>query len=79
MDRDQNIITDKRGIADVFADFYATLYRSRQDQAESVESETIRDQFIDVPPMTTTELKTHLRKMKTNRAADRSGVVVEML
>eukprot|EP00973_Karenia_brevis_P086954 12058627-Karenia_brevis.AAC.1 len=62
---------------DVFADFYGTLYSAKN--CEDIFEHMDGEQYESIPPITTEEVKTQLDLMKKGKAADRSGMVVEML
>ena len=72
---DGNEITDKQGIADVFAVFYEKLYSScahRVFAAELVGNSTV-DVFL------LSELKDALKLMKRGKAKDETGLIAEMI
>ena len=78
-------ITDSSGvarrskgeIAEVFAQFYEQLYKSRHSATTSDQTAPESPQCI--PPFTSAELGAALRKMKTGKASDSSGIAAEML
>ena len=79
-------ITDKHGtacrskaeIAEVFADFYESLYKSRRP-AQPACTHQASSNTASIPPFTLTELRAALRKMKPGKARDTSGIAAEML
>jgi len=77
LDSGGNEVSDPAEIADVFAAFYSKLYESRQSRS-STNLPCISD-TSSVPKVTVSELEDQLKSMKTGKAADGHGVVVEML
>ena len=66
--------TDRKAIADIFADFYEVLYSSHH------EAETIGIMHTDpVPPFTMAELTDALKRLKNRKCADTAGIRAEML
>eukprot|EP00959_Pyramimonas_sp_CCMP1952_P154531 3232695-Pyramimonas_sp.AAC.1 len=72
-------VHDRRGIADVFADFYASLYS--QPTGPELDSSTPggTEEGGTIPPFTDDELRHGLQQLKTGKAADTSGIAAEML
>ena len=74
VDRDGNHQTDRKTIADIFAQFYEELYSSAQQALATDTSERT------VPTLfTLSELSQALKSLKRNRCADRNGIRAEML
>ena len=73
-DNNGELQTDRKAIADIFADFYEELYASRE-QAEALEV----PQMTPVPPFTMRELIEGLKTLKSKKCADTAGVRAEML
>ena len=69
--------TDAQGVADAFADFYANLYSSAQGPVGAIDA--IRPQARPVARITAEEVEGQLKKMARGKAADRKGIVAEML
>ena len=69
-------VTDKQGIADVFADFYEQLYLSSSADRPGEESAYDGTQPV---AFIMQELQGALKTMKRNKAKDEEGVVAEML
>ena len=67
----------RQDIADVFADFYTDLYRSRDAQASPLHRD--HPESDAVPDVTAEEVGAILKKMAKRKAGDTSGLVVEML
>lgn len=67
-------LTNRRSIANVFADFYADLYASKKH----IVLDCV-DDGIPVPPWTKDEVCSGLKDMKNNKCKDKAGIVVEML
>ena len=76
-DSEGNQITNKKEIADVFADFYTKLYVSKTQEAEDT---YYKDQCPDpvIDAFTLEELEAALKKMKRGKAKDDTGVIAEM-
>ena len=74
--RDDNgeLQTDRKAIADIFADFYEQLYASR----EHIEGLEVT-QTSPVPPFTLRELTECLKTLKSRKCADTAGIRAEML
>ena len=74
VDRDGNRQTDRKAIADIFAEFYKELYSSTQQTTTTdITGTTI------VTPFTLIELTQALKSLKRNRCADTNGIRAEML
>jgi len=71
-----NIISEKVGVANVFAEFYERLYAS---QSGSGSWRTRDAPAFELIPITLQELTAALGLMKRGRAMDESGVIAEML
>ena len=68
---------EKKDVAEVFATFYETLYKSRRsDYAQHVYSAVAAD---PIPAFTMEELARALKQMKAGKARDEAGVVAEMI
>ena len=64
-------------IANVFADFYAELYRLRcQEPDDVLEMEA---SLAQMQPVTVSEIREQLKGMANKKAADSKGIVVELL
>ena len=74
MDRDGQYRTDRKGIAEIFADFYEQLYSSAQQTSTNGIPQT-----TFVAPFTLHELTHALKNLKRNRCADTTGIRAEML
>ena len=72
--KDGDCITSRQVIADVFAEFYETLYASQaeQDFERSAKVGSVLEFSMQ-------ELDSSLKKMKNKKAKDTKGVVAEML
>ena len=69
-------VSDEQGIADVFADFYESLYKKQHDKDGT--------QFFasgkqDTPEVSEEEVKVALMKMKNGKTTSNSCIVAEML
>ena len=74
VDRDGNCQTDRKAIADIFADFYKELYSSAQQTTTTDTAGT-----TTLTPFTLNELTQALKSLKRNRCADTNGIRAEML
>lgn len=72
--RDQGI-TNRQGTADVFADFYASLFCSSLTEKEG-SNYTSRS---GIPRFTEKELATEIRVLRNKKAKDKAGVTAELL
>ena len=72
-----DLLHDREGIADVFASFYADLYKSRGTSDDG--SAPTRREHSAIEPFNHKELDEALRAMKNEKAKDKSGIVAEML
>ena len=66
----------RQGIVDVFADFYAELYESKHADKDR---HFISKDVSKVPEFSLEELKSQLKVMAKGKAADKTGLVIEML
>ena len=73
VDRNGDAQTDRKAIADIFADFYEQLYSGTQ-QTTKTDRET-----STLTPFTLKELTQALKSLKRNRCADTTGIRAEML
>ena len=73
--------TDRQGIADAFADFYADLYGSRMTVlADYHTGEGVRDAGpSQVPQFTTAEVQAEVDRLKKGKCQDSAGLVAEMI
>ena len=71
-------VQGKQQMADVFADFYEDLYASKRDIQESQDNSIVQEEG-PVETVTAEEVLSQLKVMAANKAADASGIVVEML
>ena len=76
-DKTGSKVYDRQEVADVFADFYADLY-SRKTMVGPV-GNPFRGREIEEKKISEREIRKQLEKMARKKAADGSGVVVEML
>ena len=67
---------DKTSIANVFADFYESLYFS---EAGATDSHTGMEHLQEIEPVSVEELVGALKGMKRGKAKDEAGVIAEML
>ena len=74
LDKDGKFQTDRKAIADIFADFYEQLYSSAQQTTKDGTPHT-----SVLSPFTLTELTQAVKGLKRNRCADTSGIRAEML
>ena len=68
-------VHDRKGIADIFADFYAELYQSRHPDVVKDGAETDEEQIDE---FTMAELDNVLKALKNKKAKDAKGVAAEM-
>eukprot|EP00973_Karenia_brevis_P046645 6471282-Karenia_brevis.AAC.1 len=68
-------VTNPQDIADVFAEFYSTLYASRRESRNNLKSNS----HHQVEPVVVEELKAQLKQMGRGKAADEKGLVIEMV
>ena len=73
-DKQWELQTDRKAIADIFADFYEELYAS-QDRVEP----HCGLQTSPVPPFTCREVTEALKSLKSKKCADTAGIRAEML
>ena len=69
--------TERTSIANVFADFYADLYKTRLPTNTTPPDDI--PQVSAFPPFTQTELLKQLRSLKGRRCKDSAGIIGEML
>ena len=69
-------VSDTKDIAEVFADFYESLYKEEKDKLYDYK---IEGGTQEVKPVTPEEIRAQLKTMKKNKAADDSGLVSELL
>ena len=74
VDKEGKEHTNRRSIANVFADFYADLYASKR----SIAFDCV-DDGSHIPPFTKDEVRSGLKDLKNNRCKDKVGVIAEML
>ena len=80
-----DVITSRKGITNVFGEFYSMLYDEDQhDETEMVsdknETEHVEKESIEIPEITTDELQDaikKLKKLKKGKAADSNGIRAE--
>ena len=70
-------ITDRQDIADVFASFYADLYRRRHHDDQSPTTTNADDDTIQ--PFTEQELDKAISQLRNGRCRDTTGLIAEML
>ena len=63
-------VTDRQGIADLFADFYEELYMSR---AHGPQQETIQEQVQEIVPFSIDELRNVLEDLENGKGKDGKG------
>ena len=76
------VITSRKGIANVFGEFYSKLYDEDQHdetEMESDKNETENDEkeMIEMPEITTDELQKAIKRLKKGKAADSNGIRAE--
>ena len=76
VDKEGKECSNLKDIAEVFADFYESLYSERPDRLHAY---TFEEEIEAVDPVTAKEVRAQLKKMKKNKAADDSGIVAELL
>eukprot|EP00973_Karenia_brevis_P022773 3133786-Karenia_brevis.AAC.1 len=78
VDASGNICCDRQSIADVFADFYAELFKMRGNpQNQQYE---LGQSFQHPPePVTSKEVREQLKTMRCGKSPDQKGVVAELL
>ena len=75
IDDNGELVTEKEGIAEVFATFYERLYQARfEDNRPSRSSPT-----IELKPASADELLEAVRKLKRGKSPDEEGIIAEML
>lgn len=70
-------VTDRQDIADVFASFYADLYRHRHNDDQSPTPTNADDDRIQ--PFTEQELDKAISQLRNGRCRDTTGLIAEML
>ena len=73
-DKNGGLQTDRKTVADIFADFYEELYASRDGAGPLCGL-----QMSPVPPFTFRELTEALKSLKSKKCADTAGIRAEML
>ena len=73
VDRGGKCQTDRKAIADIFADFYEQLYSCAQQEATEVSAQT-----STLSPFTLNELILAVKSLKRNRCAGTAGIRAEM-
>eukprot|EP00973_Karenia_brevis_P067221 9348272-Karenia_brevis.AAC.1 len=76
-DKDGHLVNSQQDIMNVFADFYEELYRTRVDQAIDLSPD--EEPWNDIANISPEEVGKQLDEMRKGKAADRSGMVAEML
>ena len=76
------VITSRKGIANVFREFYSKLYDEDQHDATEMESdkneaENDAKELIEIPEITTDELQQAIKRLKKGKAADSNGIRAE--
>ena len=71
-------VSDRQGIADVFATFYENLYSRKHCPGEAGITSSSSGEQSDIPPVTAEEVRTQVKKLKKGKAADSAGIVAEM-
>ena len=74
VDKDGKCQTDRKTIADIFADFYEQLYSSAEQPRSDITGEV-----SSLPPFTMNELVQAVKGLKRNKCADAAGIRAEML
>ena len=72
-------MTKRQSIADVFADFYADLYRRRPPDGDNHAADHRPTNNEAVQAFTSSELDAALQQLRTGRCPDTSGLKAEML
>ena len=76
-DKYGNTWSGRQQVADVFADFYAELYRGTSERSGwRMEDE---ETFEEIPPFTREEIEDELKRLKRKRAKDAAGLTAELL
>ena len=71
---------NRRGIADIFADYYETLYARAHEPADTTTTTaTNHNHTTPIDQFTLQELDTALKQLKNKKAPDKSGIIAEML
>ena len=65
--------TEIQEVADVFADFFESIYK---DTSRAV---ALHEVLEEIPPATPDEVRSELRKLKRRKAPDEGGIVAELL
>ena len=66
-----NLQTERKGVVDAFADFYAQLYATRGDA--HIANEPLGGDGVEVREIDAGAVKTHLEKMANGKSRNRSG------
>ena len=84
----EETINTRKGIANVFAEFYENLYADEEGEKEKKEKETksriedrkrMPDQFNPITEFTKSEIQDAIDRLKKGKAKDNSGVRAEQL
>ena len=79
-DKHGNTQTERKRIADVFAEFYEELYAAQPVETDRVDTnEVLNSETEQIPPFTKDELVKAVRTLKTDRCPDSAGIKAEML
>ena len=79
-DKHGNTQTERKRIADVFAEFYEELYSAQPVETDRVDTnEVLNSETEQIPPFTKDELVKAVRTLKTDRCPDSAGIKAEML
>ena len=74
-DNDGKVHTDRQTIADVFADFYASLY----SKDSTSESPSVHNMSEEISPFSLAEVEREVKQMKRGKAKDGAGLAGEMI
>ena len=81
-------ITTRKGIANVFAEFYAKLYeddegeddkKRKEDETCTESKEKLPEEIKPIPEFTTSEIQEAIDRLKRGKAGDSSGVRAEQI
>ena len=84
-DKNGNLVTDRKQIVEVWADFYTQLYadqdqksgahdKSKESRLSNVDVETLK-----IPRITLSETKTAIRRLKQSKSPGLDGICAEFL
>ena len=78
---DGRTVRDRKGIADIFADFYESLYAQKEAdiQHDMTGKQNTTDATSDIPPFTPDELAKAMTQLRNGKASDKAGIIAEML